>query len=86
MIEWIDFEDDPSENYTDYLRDVGYLLYHPHQSHIQAITLTDDESAEIIEYNSMGRNLADRNLWKNQKKVILHNDPDFSNGLPRRRI
>lgn len=74
--------------YYEDLMDEVYLLYHIHPTNIPNIPLTDTEFADMCEYTGMvdyfNEKSSDSRGRKN-KKTKHFSDPDFSNGLPRRR-
>jgi hypothetical protein len=74
-------------DYYEKLMDQVYLQYHTHPTNLAHIYLTAAESAEMVYYDAMGRNLASAvsPAGKKNKKVHLHTDPNYSNGLPRKK-
>ncbi len=75
-------------DYYDKLMDQVYLLYHTHPTNLTHLSLTDAEIAEMVYCDAMGRNLADgleAKTGKKNKKVHLHTNANFSNGLPRKK-
>lgn len=67
------------------MMDEIYLLYHVHPTNIQHLDLSPAELAEMSEADAMGRGLAGQLPRHGGKNVVLHNRPDYCNGLPRRR-
>ena len=70
-------------------KDDIYLRYfHPDSigTNIPHYRITPDELAEMSEFDAMGRELG-RGLGRGNghKCANFHRDPDFCNGLPRRR-
>ena len=75
------------DNYEQMMDEI-YLLYHTYPTNLIHINLSDSERAEMGEYDAIGRGLAERlpvSTEMKQKKVVLHNDPYYFNGLPRKR-
>ena len=73
--------------YEDLMDDV-YLLYHVHPTNIPNIPLTDSEFAEMSEFTGMVDNFNQKSFDfrdRKNKKTRHFSDPDFSNGIPRRR-
>jgi hypothetical protein len=76
------------QEYYDQVMDQVLLLYHTHPSNLIHISLSDTERAEMAVYDAMGQELAESLKGKPEhrtKKVRLHTDSHFSNGLPRRK-
>jgi len=74
------------KNYED-LMDEIYLLYFVHPTNIPNIPLTESELAALNEYDYIAEGISHNFMSHKQrkpKKVYFSNDPDYSNGLPRR--
>ena len=73
-------------NYYDRLMDKIYLAYHQYPTNIPPYSFTAEELAEMSEADATGRELA-RGLGggRGHKCTQFHRDPDFCNGLPRRK-
>jgi hypothetical protein len=75
-------------DYYEKVMDQVYLLYHKHPTNLTHINLSDAERSELTYYDAMGRDLAqslEAHTGKKNKRVHLHSDPNFSNGLPRKK-
>ena len=68
------------------LMDQVYLMYHFHPSNIPHIDLTAAEKAEMVEYDAMGKGLAEilKKTKGGRKVVRLITDSKRSNGLKRK--
>jgi hypothetical protein len=71
-------------DYYDKLMDQVYLQYHHHQSNIPHYHISAAESAMIAGYTAMADHYASMIDDPGDKRVHLHSDPKFSNGLPRK--
>jgi hypothetical protein len=74
--------------YYDELMNEFFNTHHVHSSNLPNIELSDEVIAQMGELDGMSQNLL-RSLAKQSKrkskKVIFHSNPDYCNGLPRRR-
>lgn len=72
--------------YHEEQRDEIYLLHFTFPTNIPHYQITNDELAEMSEFDAMGRELANglSRQARGRKQTLFHRDPDFCNGLPRR--
>ena len=79
----ISTDDSKLLNYYDELMQEFYNQHHVHSTNIANIPMTDSERAAMAEAQAM----ADQANGKggHNKKVIFHSDPNYCNGLPRRK-
>ena len=84
----IDLDTTEIDGEFDTLLDEMYMMYHYHQSRIPHYDLSNSEISEMSYYESIGTNLAEEKMTRSarrSKKVIFPSNPNFCNGLPRRR-
>jgi hypothetical protein len=73
--------------YHEELMNELYLLYHVHPTNLPHISLSNNELAEMAEYDALGQDLTEQcsgGQKYNTKKVRFFKKPYYSNGLPRR--
>lgn len=74
--------------YYEKMMDEVYLTHFSFPSNLPHLPINDSEMGEMIYYEAMARGLADqlpKNKGGKSKRVNLHSDPKYSNGLRRRR-
>lgn len=68
--------------YEQMMDDV-YLLHHTYPTNLKHMSQTDADLAAQGEADAYARGA--RKPGRNSKKVIFENDPDYCNGMPRRK-
>lgn len=75
-------------NYYERMMDEVYLLYHTYPTTLTHIDLSAAEAAEVGYLDAVGKGLAasrQTGSGSKRKKVMFDSDPNFCNGLPRKR-